>query len=155
MRLGGHGDVIFTSRNRDLGRLGTLLEIPPMATDEGVRLLLRGYNDNDIQNQHRETASKITKRLGELALAIDQAAAYIKYKRIPLDRLEEFLTTYEAERKKVLSHTPKNRWEYEHVNAFTTWELSFQQLVSGDEPWKKHAGHFLDFICLFRPYYHL
>ena len=120
-----------------------------MATDEGVRLLLRGYNGNDIQNQHRETASKISMRLGELALAIDQAAAYIKYKRIPLDRLEEFLTTYEVERQNVLSYNPKIRWEYEHVNAFTTWELSFQQLVSGDEPWKKDAGHFLTLSAFF------
>ena len=151
MRLGGHGHVIFTSRNRDLGRLGTLLEIPPMATDEGVRLLLRGYNGNDIQNQHRETASKITKRLGELALAIDQAAAYIKYRRVPLNSLEDFLTTYEAERKKVLSYTPKNFWEYEHINAFTTWELSFQQLVSGAESWKKDAGHFLTLSAFFAP----
>ena len=151
MRSGGHGHVIFTSRNRDLGRLGTLLEIPPMATDEGVRLLLRGYNSNDIQNQHRETASKITKRLGELALAIDQAAAYIKYKRMPLDCLEDFLTTYEAERKKVLSYTPKNFWEYEHINAFTTWELSFQQLVSGAESWKEDAGHFLTLSAFFAP----
>ena len=151
MSLGGHGHIIFTSRNRDLGRLGTLLEIPPMATDEAVRLLLRGYNGNDIQNQHRETASKITKRLGELALAIDQAAAYIKYKRIPLDSLEDFLTTYEDERRKVLSYTPKNFWEYEHINAFTTWELSFQQLVSGEEPWKKDAGHFLTLSAFFAP----
>ena len=128
-----------------------LLKIPPMATEEGVNLLLRGYNGDDIQNQHRETASKITKRLGELALAIDQAAAYIKYKRIPLNCLEDFLTTYEAERQKVLSYTPKKFWEYEHINAFTTWELSFQQLVSGDEPWKKHAGHFLTLSAFFAP----
>ena len=149
--LGGCGHVIFTSRNRDLGRLGTLLEIPPMATDEGVRLLLRGYNGNDIQKHHLDTASKITKRLGELALAIDQAAAYIKYKRIPLDDLEDFLTMYEAERQKVLTYTPKNFWEYEHINAFTTWELSFQQLVSGDEPWKKDAGHFLTLSAFSAP----
>ena len=123
-----------------------------MATDEGVELLLRGFNVTDIRNQHRETASKITKRLGELALAIDQAAAYIKYKRTPLDNLENFLTTYEAERQKILSYTPKNFWEYEHINAFTTWELSFQQLVSGDEPWKTDAGHFLTLSAFFAPY---
>ena len=151
MGLGGLGHVIFTSRNRDLGRLGTLLEIPPMATDEGITLLLRGYNINDIQNQHRDTASKITKRLGELALAIDQAAAYIKYKRIPLDDLEDFLTMYEDERQRILSYTPKNFWEYEHINAFTTWELSFQQLVSGDEPWKKDAEHFLTLSAFSAP----
>ena len=122
-----------------------------MATEEGVRLLLRGYNSNDIQEPHQDTASKIIKRLGGLALAIDQAAAYIKYKRMPLDRLEDFLTTYEAERQNILSYTPKNFWEYKHINAITTWELSFQQLGSGDEPWKNSAAHFLTLSAFFAP----
>lgn len=127
-----------------------------MTTQEGVRLLLRGYNDNEIQESHQDTASKIIKRLGGLALAIDQAAAYIKYKRMPLDRLGDFLTTYEAERQNILSHTPKHFWEYrhinaKHINAITTWELSFQQLGSGDEPWKKSAAHFLTLSAFFAP----
>ena len=79
-----------------------------METEEGVMLLLCRYNSIDIQPQHRIAASRIVERLGGLALAIDQAAAYIKYKRILLDRLEDFLTTYEAERQKILSYTPKN-----------------------------------------------
>ena len=147
----GHGHVLFTSRNRDLSRLGTLLEIPPMETEDGVRLLLRGYNDNDVQRQHKTTASSIVERLGNLALAIDQAAAYIRYKRLPLDRLGEFLTIYEAERKKVLTYTPSKHWEYKHINAFTTWELSFQQLTSGNEPGKTDVAHFLALSAFFAP----
>ena len=159
-KLEGHGHVLFTSRNRDLSRLGTLLEIPPMSTEEGVRLLLRGYSDNEIQQWHKDTASKIINRLGKLALAIDQAASYIKYKRMPLDRLEDFLTTFEAQRCQILSHTPKKFWEYrkmqiqgkaEHISAFTTWEMSFQQLGSGDETWKKDAAHFLTLSAFFAP----
>ncbi len=125
-----------------------------MTTEEGVRLLLRGCSNSDIQARHRVVAASIVERLGSLALAIDQAAAYIMYKRILLDRLEDFLTTYESERKKILSHTPKKFWEYEHINAinaFTTWELSFQQLVSGDEPWKQYAAHFLTLSAFFAP----
>ena len=149
--LGGYGHVLFTSRNRELGRFGTLLEITPMSTEEGVRLLLRGYNIHDVQKQHRDTASEIIERLGHLALAIDQAAAYIKYKRMPLDRLGDFLTIYEAERQKILSYTPKKFWEYEHINAFTTWELSFQQLGLGDECWKEGTAHFLTLSAFFAP----
>ena len=150
-RLAKSGHVLFTSRNRDLGRLGALLEIPPMETVEGVRLLLREYRENDIQPRHQSVASSIIERLGNLALAIDQAAAYIAYKRLPLDRLEEFLSTFETERQKILSYTPKNFWEYEHVNAFTTWELSFQQLGSGDSLWKRNAAHFLTLSAFFAP----
>ena len=156
----GHGHVILTSRNRDLGRIGTLLEIPPMTTEEGVTLLLRGYNDSEIQQRHRDTALSIIKRLGRLALAIDQAAAYIKYKRMPLDKLSDFLITYEAERHRILSYTPKKFWEYRKVqgqgkaadiSAFTTWEMSFKQLGSGDDPWKKDAAHFLSLSAFFAP----
>jgi hypothetical protein len=67
--LGGRGHVLFTSRNRDLGRLGKLLEVPPVATEEGVRLVLREYDDCDVE-QHMTVASSIFARLGGLALAI-------------------------------------------------------------------------------------
>ena len=122
-----------------------------METPEGVRLLLRGYKETDIQPKHQIVASSIVERLGNLALAIDQAAAYITYKRILLDRLAGFLSTFEAERQKILSYTPKNFWEYEHVNAFTTWELSFQQLGSGDIRWKNSVAHFLTLSAFFAP----
>ena len=160
--LGGRGHVLFTSRNRDLGRLGKLFEIPPMATKEGVRLLLREYDDCDVE-QHMAVASSIVARLGGLALAIDQAAAYIKYKKIPLDRLGEFLTTYEAQRGKVLSYTPQNFWEYETmqihggsernkvISAFTTWEISFEQLDWEDESEKEDIAHFLTLSAFFDP----
>src|SRR5271155_235059 len=98
---GDHGDILFTSRHNGLDRLGTLLEVPPMTNEDGVGLLLYGYQEDDIQ-RHKIDASEIVSRMGGLALAIDQAAAYIKYKRMPLDRLANFLTTYEAQRKKIL-----------------------------------------------------
>jgi hypothetical protein len=43
-----------------------------------------------------EEGSKSVTRLGGLPLAIDQAAAYIQYKKIPLERLPEFLAKYES-----------------------------------------------------------
>ena len=131
-----------------------------MTTEEGVRLLLRGYNDSEIQKRHNDTALSIINRFGRLALAIDQAAAYIKYKRMPLDRLSDFLITYEAERGRILSYTPKKFWEYrkvqsqgdaEDISAFTTWEMSFQQLGSGDESWKKNVAYFLTLSAFFAP----
>ena len=159
--LEGHGHVLFTSRNRDLSRLGTLLEIPPMTAEEGIALLLRGYNDTEIQPRHKDTATNIIDRLGRLALAIDQAAAYIKYKRMPLDQLGDFLATYEMERRRILSYTPKKFWEYrdmqsqgraKNISAFTTWEMSFRQLESGDEEWRKEdAAHFLTLSAFFAP----
>jgi tetratricopeptide (TPR) repeat protein len=133
-----------------------------MTTEEGVRLLLRGYDSHNVE-QHSGAASSIVTRLGGLALAIDQAAAYIRYKQMPLDRLGEFMTTYEAQQQKVLSYTPPNFWEYgtmqihgeaeqnKAISAFTTWEMSFQQLKVGNESRKKDVAHFLTLSAFFDP----
>ena len=68
--LGGHGDVLVTSRSRDLDRLGSLLEIPSLTIDEGVKLLLRRHRGQDVEKYVVE-ASRIVARLSGLALAID------------------------------------------------------------------------------------
>jgi len=133
-----------------------------MTTEEGVRLLLRGYDGHNVE-QHNAAASSIVTRLGGLALAIDQAAAYIRYKQMPVDRLGEFMTTYEAQQQKVLSYTPPIFWEYgtmqihgeaeqnKATSAFTTWEMSFQQLKMGNESRKKDVAHFLTLSAFFDP----
>lgn len=132
-----------------------------MTTEEGVRLLLRGYDDHNIEHYTVE-GSRIVARLGGLALAIDQAASYIKYKQRPLERLAGFLTTYEAQKKKILEYTPKNFWEYrtmqihgksekeKAISAFTTWEMSFRQLEQ-DGSAKNEVAHFLTLSAFFDP----
>src|ERR1700733_3522302 len=152
--LGGRGNVMFTSRSRDLDRLGTIVEVPPLSPEEGLTLLLRGYDVRDRQHDMKDEGSKIITRLGGLPLAIDQAAAYIQYKKIPLERLPKFLAEYEAHKEKILQYTPQNFWEYgtmqihgreeenQAISAFTTWEMSFQQLES-DILQKENAAHFL------------
>ncbi|KAL8753236.1 MAG: hypothetical protein Q9184_005482 [Pyrenodesmia sp. 2 TL-2023] len=133
--------VLFTSRHGDLGRLGSLVRIPGMGPEEGVALLLRGHDKRDIETNFA-TALEIVERLGYLALAIDQAAAYIRYRRILPHQLERFLNTYETQRERILNYTPSDFWEYSTVqkhgeedqakaiNAFTTWEMSLEQLKS-------------------------
>jgi tetratricopeptide (TPR) repeat protein len=160
-RLGGRGDILFTSRHRGLDRLGKIYEIPPMSSKEGVSLLLGLNLEYDVQQHHMDAASKVVDRLGGLPLALDQAAAYIKYKQIPPDRLDDFLVTYEAQRKKVLEHTPRHFWEYgtmqihgetrknQAISAFTTWEMSFEQLQANDERSRSDVSHFLTLSAFF------
>ncbi|KAL8792224.1 MAG: hypothetical protein Q9195_005180 [Heterodermia aff. obscurata] len=159
----GHGHIIFTSRrNEELDRLGSLLEIPAMNAHEGISLLLRGHSDQDIE-QHLMTASKIVDRLGGLPLAIDQAAAYIRSQRLPLHLLGNFLTTYDPKRREVLSHIPPRFWEYgtmqihgkeerkKALNAFTTWELSLEQLKTDGSFPSDEMTHFLTLAAFFNP----
>jgi tetratricopeptide (TPR) repeat protein len=160
--LAGRGDILLTSRNQGLDRLGTLLKVPPMTAEDGVSLLLRGYRGQEIK-QYMAEGSKIVSRLGGLPLAIDQAAAYLGYKRMPLERLGDFLEIYEAQKDKILKYTSKYFWEYgtmqmhgeeernKAISAFTTWEMSFQQLESDDERRKKNAAHFLTLSAFLDP----
>jgi Tetratricopeptide repeat len=153
---------MFTSRSRDLDRLGTIVEVPPLSPEEGLTLLLRGYDVRDRQHDMKDEGSNIITRLGGLPLAIDQAAAYIQYKKIPLNGLPKFLAEYEAHKEKILQYTPQNFWEYgtmqihgkeeenQAISAFTTWEMSFQQLES-DILQKENAAHFLTVSAFLDP----
>jgi len=74
-------------------------------------------------------------RLGYLPLAIDQAGSCIASARLPL---QLFITRFNERRADLLKATPEI-WEYArkigdsdietHLSAFTTWELSFQQIL--------------------------
>lgn len=160
--LGEHGHVLFTSRHRGLSRLGSLVEIPAMHPEEGVELLLRGYDHQDNRDT-LASALKTVERLGGLALAIDQAAAYIQYRQIPTRLLGDFLDIYEARRRQILSYYPEAFWEYgtvhidgeeernRAVNAFTTWELSLEQLTNDNPNIKNEMIHLLTISAVFNP----
>lgn len=137
---GGKGDILITSRHRGLGELGTIVDIPPMSDTAGVTLLLHRYCGINVDD-HMSEGSKIVDRLGGLALAIDQASAYMAYKQSPIDHLGDFLAQYEAQRKRVLRYMADHFWRYVKIDdksgqetaisAFTTWEMSFEQLLNG------------------------
>ena len=133
-----------------------------MDVGEGVSLLLRGHSDQDIE-QHSTIASEIVHRLGGLPLAIDQAAAYIRYQRLPLHQLDRFLSTYNRRSKEILSHIPPSFWEYgttqihggeernKALSAFTTWEMSLEQLKTNDSHLSNEMTHILTLSALFNP----
>ncbi|KAK7887345.1 hypothetical protein LTR67_009765 [Exophiala xenobiotica] len=156
----GVGDILITTRSRGLEGLGKVLIVPPMTQQEGTELLLRDHPTTEVE-AHQESSSKIVQRLGGLPLALDQAAAFIRYKQLRLDQLDEFLTLYEAQREQVLRHTPRF-WKYgtlqvdgkEEDNpaicAFTTWEMSFQQLEEG-EARRRDIEHFFTVSAFLQP----
>lgn len=152
--IGAGGDIIITSRNGDIDRLGKLLKVPPLTNDESIRLLLRDYDESQVARL-RVDAEKIVLRLGNLALAVDQAAAYLNYQRASPEAVSNFLAAYEAKKGDILRYTPKKFWEYGTVqihgvveqnkalNAFTTWEMSLQHLQSNGDIAADDLRHFL------------
>lgn len=132
-----NGAIIITSRHADSSRLATaLIPVTAMNEDDSIDLLfsqtVEARNDNSVNH-----AKKIVHKLGFLALAIDQAAAYIGCRRLPMAM---FLQDFEDRKELILRHTP-DLWEYRKklngaevetaLSAFTTWELSVQQI--GDD----------------------
>ena len=154
--------MIITSRRRDLDRLGTSIELCALNPKECVNLLLRDYNPQEIE-ENLETAKDIVWRLGGLALAIDQAGAYIAHRHIPPSELGNFLKIFETQRKEILSYTPNSMWEYgsmqnsreeDHtkaINAFTTWEMSLKELIRIKPREKEAIIHFLRLSAYFNP----
>ncbi|KAL8729610.1 MAG: hypothetical protein Q9181_004942 [Wetmoreana brouardii] len=133
--VGRYGHILLTSRASDTYRLGRLIEVVAMPEPESVNLLL-SVADLDHNTSSVSHCQAITRRLGCLPLAIDQAGSFIRQRRGLLP-LEDFLVYYEQQTRTILSTTP-TVWEYlerttgeQHERSksvFTTWELSFQSI---------------------------
>ena len=151
---GKNGAILFTSRHGDSKRLGRVIALGEMSPAEGLELLFQqagcGRDESNLA-----AAKDITARLGNLALAIDQAGAYISTRNLPL-RL--FLDHYNKRREKVWKETPSTLWEYRRklndeeaetsLNVFTTWEMSFEQ-IQKDKTNAKTLEHLLTLSAFF------
>ena len=151
---GENGAVLFTSRHGDVKRLGNTVPIAEMSESEGLELLFR-QSGCDRSEQNIQTGKEIIARLGNLALAIDQAGAYISARSLPLGL---FMDHYNNRREKVLKETPSSLWEYRRklntaeaetsLSVFTTWEMSFEQ-INKDTARGKTEEHLLILSAFF------
>ena len=148
-----NGAVVVTSRHAEAAELGTVFEIDSMKEDEGIDLLLhRTRNVPSFQNV--DGARAVVQLLGYLPLAVDQAGAYIRARKISF---LAFVDHFQNRREKVLQHTP-DLWDYrkklgeeQHetsLSVFTTWELSYQQ-ISGSTERKAMLSHFMTLLGFF------
>ncbi|KAK4991377.1 hypothetical protein LTR66_006562 [Elasticomyces elasticus] len=159
----GFGSIIITSRHEEshsYARPGieNVFVIPSMMRDGGLDLLRHYLDPSSTNDEGDPERSELIQRLGGLALAIDQAAAYISFHKLSVS---DFLTDYESQRKKILQHYRKGTWEYnKHVNdseneiavtAYTTWEMSFQQIEPNDRSQKEWITRFLSVSAFLQP----
>lgn len=129
-----HGYILYLSRHADSARLGHPMHLTGMAEEEAVELLL-AQSRNEPSENNTQNARTIVRELGCCPLAIDQAGSYINSRRLDLG---SFIEHYSSRKTAVLKHILKY-WEYRKkdsirgleitVSAFTTWELTFQQLL--------------------------
>ena len=117
----GHGHVIITSRNPDWRNVASGLEVAEFARAESLSLLkarLPGL-DNDA-------ADRVAEALGDLPLAVDQAASLLADTEIGVD---VYLKQLSQRLEKVLSWRNSGT----SVPVAASWTISFDQLAA-DHP---------------------
>jgi len=153
---GGAGSVLVTSRHAGTRELvdddddDAYIELRGLGREPALDLL---YNLARIPRSEpaTEAADTILEQLGYHALAITQAAAYIKLQRIDY---VSFLEDYKSRREIILKTIPalseyrrklSTSEEETALNVFTTWQLSFELL---QHKTKAH-GHVIKLLTLF------
>jgi hypothetical protein len=87
-------------------------------------LLLRSDMMEKQGAKIRSDTMKIVHELGFPALAIQQAAAYI---RVSLKDISKFMEIYSISIEKFLRKRPRQNWTYPYVVA-TTWSMLFERV---------------------------
>lgn len=126
------GHVLLTTRAQALGGLAHRIEIHVLEQDAAALLVLRraGLLAPDAAlaeagQDERQGASELSRQLGGLPLALDQAGAYLEETACGLQR---YLDLYKSHRAELLHH--RGGWVLDHPDSVaTTWSLSFASIA--------------------------
>jgi tetratricopeptide (TPR) repeat protein len=117
--------TLITTRNKNTFEIPAKgLEIGDLSLDDAKELLLVRANLPCRNDSTVSEAEEIVRELGYLALAIEQASAYIRETSRNIFR---FLPSYRTDRKRLHSRIPRGNWTYSGAVA-TTWRMSFDQI---------------------------
>jgi tetratricopeptide (TPR) repeat protein len=157
-RSPGNHLILVTSRRREVERLGTPIYVDGLDEKSALELLTKQamIPDDNQSPQELDSVRKVVRTMAYHALAIAQAAAYIRLRNISLD---VYMKIYENYKERVLSETPKIAWEYQKVDGQdfklralsvrTTFELSLSQIPVKDRP---KIENFLTQAAFFDPF---
>ena len=128
---GYHGNILVTSRDSQMRNITEFdhqtLEIDKMEQEEAYNLLVKAARMTPAQMADPDTKSSaelIVQELGYLALAIDQAGAYIANS----GKMKEYLGVYRKKRPDMLN-SKENVKKYGYaVSVYRTWELSYEKV---------------------------
>ena len=122
---GSPGDVLITSREPVFPELGIprALQMPDLESADAVRLLLLRTGREEAGAQERTAASELAHELGNLPLALDQAAAYIT------ETMTTFAAYVTAFRKRRLALLERSGPEpVAHDTVTVTWAANFESV---------------------------
>jgi tetratricopeptide (TPR) repeat protein len=126
-----NGDIIITTRDADAKAFGQTFFIEGLPQDDAIVMLSRTSNQTFDTPVRKEIAQEIVTTLGKLPLAIDQAGGYLANSD---SAVEKFLPTYALHAKSLLSKVPNDGMLGYRRSAFTTWDMSFERILSSSPP---------------------
>ncbi len=119
------GQILLTTRAQATGAIAQRIEIDEMEPEEGALLLLRRAGITNPTAEDRKLAMEISRELGGLPLALDQAGAFIE--ETP-SSLSEYLSLYKSEAETLLAR--RGDLADEHKSVTVTFSLAFQKVAS-------------------------
>ena len=127
-----NGHILLTTRAQALGGLAQRIEVETFTPELGALFLLRRATMigataaiEKATSEDREVAMEISKELGGLALALDQAGAYVEEVQCSLS---DYLSLYRTRRAEVLKE--RGGLVGDHPDSVaTTWSLSFERVA--------------------------
>ncbi|MFF3500057.1 FxSxx-COOH system tetratricopeptide repeat protein [Streptomyces sp. NPDC003247] len=137
---GGTGRILVTSRNAQWGRIAQTVDIDVFTPEESIELLAR----RGPELEHPQ-AARVAEALGNLPLALEQAAAWLSETGMPVD---EYLQIFEDERADLDSQRGELLAAGVPVDypepVAAAWNMSLGRLA------ERHAGaHQLLQVCSF------
>jgi tetratricopeptide (TPR) repeat protein len=125
------GHILLTSRAQNFDDLGISHFVPinEMPPDEALAFLLKRIRREDASEEERHCAKVLVEELGYLALAIEQAGAYIAANQVTISA---YLNSYRNRKLQVLEKAKPKTGDYP-ASVATTWLMNFEQVESASE----------------------
>ncbi len=121
------GHVLVTSRSQDWSALavGQAIPLETFPREESVAFLQRRTQQQTMSPAERAAAEELAGELGDLALALEQAGAYVFESR---GRIEDYLKSYRVRHLDLLRRARPKTGDYPESVA-TTWEMNFRAVA--------------------------
>ena len=116
------GHVVITTRMHSTGTVARGLDLAKMTADEGADFLLRRAKIENPSHADRTAARDLSKQMGGLPLALDQAGAYIEEAQVSAS---EYLKLYQREGKKLRARSGVTP---DHDSVTRTFSLAVERL---------------------------
>ena len=130
---GPGGEILVTSRNPDWASIARPLELAVFRREESIELL--GKRGPEIPRDEAET---LAEKLGDLPLAIEQAAAWRAMTGMPV---REYLRLFDESVAEILDTSTPSDYD---VSVAAAWNVSFDELKT-----RNPAAHQILHICAY------